>query len=191
DHLGGVLLIVIIIAALIAAAWRSHKVAFADSLTGFGNKRSYLDMTNQLEAKIREGKADFAVAVFDLNGLKNINDSYGHEFGDMAIKDLSKMLGKTFENAHLYRFGGDEFIAISKNSTLEEMRQRFAQLDLELERAGHVAQPYGIPLSVAKGAAVFIPETDTSYSQVFDRADREMYDDKRVYYETHGDRRRS
>lgn len=191
NHINFVFLIVLIIAALIVAALRARKAAFVDSLTGLGNKRAYQDMTNQLDAKIKEGKVDFAVAIFDLNGLKSINDNYGHEFGDKALIDMSKLLENVFGNANLYRFGGDEFIAIVKDSTLEEMKQRFTLLELELEQSNLVAHPYVVPLAIAKGASAYNQETDTSYAQVFERADREMYEDKRAYYEKHGDRRRS
>ena len=95
-----------------------------------------------------------------------------------------------FGNAELYRFGGDEFIAVATGSTPEEMQQRFVLLDLELENAGRKQRPYPVPLSLAKGAAAFIPGTDSDYQAVFERADQAMYEDKRKYYETHGDRRR-
>jgi len=190
DHVFLVLLFEIILTVLIVAAWRAHRAAFVDSLTGFGSKRAYQNMTNRLELRIKEGDANFTVAVFDLNGLKSINDNQGHEFGDMALVDMSKLLKKVFGNAVLYRFGGDEFIAILKDYTKEKMNQLFTQLDLELDEFNRTTRPYEVPLAVAKGTATYNHETDTNYAQVFERADQEMYEDKRAYYEKHGDRRR-
>ena len=59
--------------------------AYVDGLTGLGNRSAYEDHVKQLDDDIRDGKAAFAIAVFDLNGLKEINDRLGHEQGDKAI----------------------------------------------------------------------------------------------------------
>lgn len=190
DHIGLVLAVALIIIGLIIAVGRVRRQAYRDSLTGFGNKRAYQDAVRQMEDRIGENRADFALAVFDLNGLKTINDTCGHEFGDMALSDAGKCLKKVFGNARLFRFGGDEFIALEANSTLEEMRQRFALLDWELEEINRTQRPYVVPLPLAKGAAAYVSGTDTDYMEVFKRADQAMYDDKQAYYEKHGDRRR-
>ena len=191
DHVGLVIAVILIIIGLIVAVNRVHHQAYIDSLTGFGNKRAYSDTVRQLEGRIKENRADFAVAVFDLNGLKTINDTYGHEAGDLALTDAGRHLKKVFGNADLYRFGGDEFIAIEAGATPEEMQQRFGLLDWELEQAGRKQRPYVVPLSLAKGAAAFVPGTDTGYQKVFERADLAMYEDKKAYYEKHGGRRRT
>lgn len=113
-----------------------------------------------------EERADFAVAVFDLNGLKAINDTYVHESGDLALIDAGRCLKKVFGNAGIYRFGGDEFIVLEVNASLEEMQQRFGLLDWELEETNRAERPYVVPLSLAKGTAAYIPGTDTDYKAV-------------------------
>lgn len=190
DHIGLVIMVALIIIGLIVAVWRVRYQAYKDSLTGFGNKRAYQAAVRQLEEKIKENKADFAVAVFDLNGLKTINDTYGHECGDIALSDVGKCLKKVFGDANLYRFGGDEFIVIERNSSLEEMQQRFSLLDWELEENNRTERPYVIELSISKGAAEYAPGKDVGYTDVFKRADQAMYEDKKAFYEKHGDRRR-
>ena len=169
---------------------RVHQQAYLDTLTGFGNKSAYLDTVKQLNESIKEKRAAFGVAVFDLNGLKKINDTYGHEYGDMALSDAAERLEKVFGKACLYRFGGDEYIAVRKDATPGEMRHLFAFLDAELEEANRTQHPYVVPLSLSKGAAVYRPGEDADYMEVFQRADHAMYDDKKAFYEKHGDRRR-
>ena len=191
DNMGLVLGVVLIIVVLIATAIRAHRRAAIDGLTGLGNKRAYLTAVRQLELRIKENRADFAIAVFDLNGLKEINDSYGHEAGDRALTDAGNLLKKVFGNDHVYRYGGDGFIAIEANATLAEMQQRFSLLEWELEEINRTQRPYVLPLALSKGAAAYDPETDADYVKVFERADQAMYDEKRAYYETHGDRRRN
>ena len=190
DNIGLVLAVALVILLLIAAVNLFRRQANVDSLTGLGNKRAYQKAVRQLEDRIGEKKAEFALAVFDLNGLKAINDTYGHESGDAALTDAAKVLKKVFGNARLFRYGGDEFIAVETGGTSEEMRQRFSLLDWELEEVNRTGRPYVIPLSLAKGAAAYMPETDTGFMKVFERADQAMYEDKKKYYETHGDRRR-
>jgi len=95
-----------------------------------------------------------------------------------------------FGDANLYRFGGDEFIVIERNSSLEEMQQRFSLLDWELEENNRTERPYVIELSISKGAAEYAPGKDVGYTDVFKRADQAMYEDKKAFYEKHGDRRR-
>ena len=67
----------------------AHTAAYTDMLTGIGNRNAYIDMTKSLDAEISastaENPADFSVAIFDINGLKQINDSLGHEYGDFVI----------------------------------------------------------------------------------------------------------
>ncbi|MBO4385072.1 MAG: GGDEF domain-containing protein [Clostridia bacterium] len=190
DHPGLVLAVVLIIAGLVVVVKLVQHQAAVDGLTHFGNKRAYQNAVKQLKKRIKENRAEFALAVFDLNGLKAINDTYGHDAGDRALTDAGRVLKKVFGNARLYRYGGDEFIAIEMNSSLEEIRQRFGLLDWELEEVNRAERPYVLPLSLAKGAAAFIPETDTDFNRVFERADQAMYEDKRMYYEKHNDRRK-
>ena len=190
DHIEIVLAIVLIIIGLIVAVNRFRRQARVDSLTGLGSKKAYLSAVRQLETRKKENRAGFAMAVFDLNGLKGINDIHGHEAGDLALTDAGRILKKVFGNARLFRFGGDEFIALDTNSTLKEMRQRFALLDWELEESNREERPYAFSLSLAKGAAEYVPGTDTGYTDVFERADRDMYEDKAAYYEKYGDRRK-
>lgn len=152
--------------------------AYIDSLTGLGNRTAYEDHVHRLEEAIGAGKAAFAVALFDLNGLKEINDGYGHERGDQVIIEAASDLEKAFEGAQLYRIGGDEFVVILENADLDAMLLSAQRLDAQSR------------ISISKGCAAYDPETDDGYRAVFNRADNAMYNDKRLYYLTHEDRRR-
>ena len=163
---------------------------YLDSMTGVGNKTAYLNALKLMEDPIREKKIEFAVAIFDMNGLKSINDSHGHECGDAAIIDAAGLLKKLFGTENLYRIGGDEFIAVLKLSDEILLQELFRDFDTELEALNQTERPYGVPLSISKGFAVFDAESDPDYNTVFRRADMAMYADKKAYYTTHRDRRR-
>ena len=152
--------------------------AYIDGLTGLNNRVAYEEHVSRLEDEIRGGTADFAIALFDVNSLKEVNDKYGHKKGDEVIRSASFALQNTFREGKLYRIGGDEFLVILERS-YAELLPKLASL--RENQAG---------ISISAGSAVFNRETDREYRTVFNRADMAMYNDKREYYLTHGDRRR-
>lgn len=190
DHTAFVSIVLMLIFSLIIATNYAHYKAHIDPLTGLESKMAYTETVKQIQGRINEDRANFVVAIFDLNGLKTINDTYGHEMGDMALCDAGSLLKKVFGAYHIYRFGGDEFIVIKNNTTLEEVREAFKVLDMELEKFNETEHPYMTPLAIAKGAAEFYPREDEEYLSTFKRADRAMYMDKNKYYEMHGGKQR-
>lgn len=165
------------------------EMAVVDGLTGVGNKTAYLEKIHSLDDAIRRGTASFTVYVFDLNGLKEINDKYGHESGDMAITDAAEVLKTVFGKENLYRIGGDEFIAVFDGMKKPDTERCFADLEKAMRSLDLTGKLYKEPLAIAKGAAAFCPGEDKEYRDVFRRADQSMYEEKTAYYKTH-DRRR-
>ncbi|SFG62165.1 GGDEF domain-containing protein [Oribacterium sp. WCC10] len=92
------------------------KIANYDPLTGVKNKHAYIDAEAKLNSLIEENESpDFAIIVFDLNGLKTINDTLGHQAGDQFIKDGCSLICDYFKHSPVYRIGGDEFVAIAQD----------------------------------------------------------------------------
>lgn len=169
---------------------RIHEQAYLDGSTGVRSKAAYLDTVKNLEQRIEEKTAAFSVAVFDLNGLKEINDTCGHECGDLALADAAGALKKAFGSEAVYRIGGDEFIAVLQTASEAGITGCFAQLDDAIAEVNRTERRYRLPLGLSRGYAVCTAE-DEDYLTVFRRADRMMYGDKAAYYRTHGDRRKS
>lgn len=166
--------------------------AYTDSMTGVGNKTAYLDMVKRLNSKIAKGTASFAIGVFDVNGLKTVNDNLGHEYGDMIITDTALVIKRIFNKAHVFRIGGDEFITVMEGRYTDKyIIELFKDLDNELASFNASEKKYEMTLSFSKGASVFRPESDNDYQTVFKRADEAMYANKGQYYRQFGDRRRS
>lgn len=168
----------------------TRRQAYRDGMTGVGSKTAYLEQINRLNREIKEHAAVFSVAVFDVNGLKSVNDSYGHEYGDQLIKDAAEVISQVFGKDSVYRIGGDEFIAVLDKVGESRMQELFAQSDKTMEtfNAEHPDRPR--PLVYSKGFSVFHPRADGTYQDVFRRADENMYADKTAYYLEHGDRRK-
>ena len=166
------------------------ELAVVDGLTGIGNKTAYLQKIHSLEDGIRRGTASFTVFVFDLNSLKEINDKYGHECGDMAITDTAEALKAVFGKENLYRIGGDEFIAVFDGARQPDAARCLADLEKTMQSQDPAGRPYGGPLAMARGFASFRPGEDKDYRDVFRRADKSMYEEKAAYYRAHDRRRR-
>ena len=166
------------------------EMAVVDGLTGVGNKTAYLQKIHSLDDEIRRGTASFTVFVFDLNGLKEINDKYGHESGDMAITDAAEALKEVFGKENLYRIGGDEFIAVFNEMKKPDTERRLADLEQAMKSQNLTGRLYKGSLAIAKGVAAFCPGEDKEYRDVFRRADQSMYEEKAAYYKAHDRRRR-
>ena len=158
-----------------------HEKAYIDGMTSVRNKAAYQETVKRLDADIQEGKACFSAAVFDMNGLKEINDSLGHGQGDQALIDASRVLAETFGKERVYRVGGDEFIVIVR----EDMDAYFLEVDKRTAALNKEGTSYRFPLSFAKGSSAYIPGKDREFQDVFRRADMAMYEDKAAYYTTH------
>ncbi len=146
-----------------------NSLAYTDSLTGVNNNTAYRRDVAKLRGNISDGSACFAVAVIDVNGLKQINDSYGHEYGNILISDTAATAANVFGKENVYRIGGDEFAVLMKNATAEKCRELAEQFREELRTGGGA-----VLAAAAIGVSGFRP-SDGSYEEVFRRADEEMY----------------
>jgi diguanylate cyclase (GGDEF)-like protein len=146
------------------------RLAASDSLTGLANHRKLLEvMETEIQRSKRTGR-NFAVLLFDLDGLKKINDKFGHLVGSRAIKRLGVALRNSSRTIDTpARFGGDEFALILPESGSEEARQVATRICEELKSDGQ--EP---AITVSVGLAVF-PADGTSIEKLLSAADRGLY----------------
>lgn len=156
-------------------------MAHRDPLTGLRNTTSYKSWVIDFDKKIQEEGVSFGVVVFDINHLKEMNDKHGHIFGNELISTVAKIVSDTFKRSPVFRIGGDEFCVILQNRDLEDMNRLFEVFDSECARTYIEIDKNNIkiPISIAKGYAEFDHTKDTQFADVFERADREMYANKR------------
>ncbi|MBQ5661232.1 MAG: diguanylate cyclase, partial [Lachnospiraceae bacterium] len=157
-----------------------HVLAYRDSLTGLRNATSYKSWVNDFNKEIQSKPMDFGVVIFDLNYLKETNDRYGHEKGNKLIVAASGIISRTFKRSPVFRIGGDEFLAILQNSDLEEYKELLIKLDSACIDASLKNEDEAFRLSIAKGFSRYNPATDAEFLDVFNRADDEMYKNKRT-----------
>ena len=160
------------------------QMAFTDPLTGVKNKYAYLEVMKRVDSGIADGSVtEFGVIVFDLNGLKEINDTRGHEEGDQFIQRGCKCICRAFSHSPVYRIGGDEFVVLLEGEDYANRNALLPEFDKLMEEhllTGDVV--------ISTGIAVFSAEQDADVSSVFGRADQRMYDRKRVLKMAQADR---
>ena len=161
-------------------------LAYVDSLTNVKNKLAYDDTVEYINEKIRNGTAEFAVIMCDLNYLKHINDNLGHMAGDEAIQKTASILCKAFPLSTVFRIGGDEFAVIPTGLDYSRIDEKLDALKTMLESQRNISDNYLERISLAFGCAVFERGKDTTYQEVFERADKIMYEEKKKIHARDG-----
>jgi len=158
---------------------RLENRAYRDTLTGLQNRTAYYEYNQVLDKRIKEGTADFSILMIDVNFLKRMNDTYGHEKGNEYLKNASNLIGFVFGGESTYRTGGDEFVVVLENENQRKAEKMIRQFK------GSVSELQSVPdlepwqrVSAAVGIAAYDKGVDTCTEDVLKRADAEMYRDK-------------
>ena len=155
------------------------KLAHTDSLTGLKNKTAYAKKTSDFDAAIAKGHAEFCIVMVDVNYLKRVNDTYGHEYGNIYLINAGKLACEIFGEENVYRIGGDEFVAVLDGENFaksSELVEKFRGTVKRLQRDKKL-EPWE-KVSAAVGVAYYDKNSDKSAEEVFKRADADMYKNK-------------
>ena len=153
--------------------------AYRDTLTGLQNRTAYYEYNDILNRKEDEGKADFSILMIDINYLKKVNDTFGHEQGNLYLQGAAELIKKVFGDEFVYRNGGDEFVVILEGKAQEGAEQKIQAFKDEMARlqADDSLQPWE-KISAAVGMAKYEKGRDASTEEVLRRADEAMYREK-------------
>ncbi|WP_071394588.1 sensor domain-containing diguanylate cyclase [Bacillus tuaregi] len=143
-----------------------------DGLTELGNRRAFDATTHEWFQQ----KIPFSIIMIDIDHFKEVNDTYGHLTGDDLLKFIASMMRANTSEDHLfYRYGGEEFSILLKNSneegafiTAEQLRMRIA----------NSSNPTGESITVSLGISSFHPKSDQSPEEILIRADKALYQSK-------------
>jgi diguanylate cyclase (GGDEF)-like protein/PAS domain S-box-containing protein len=146
-------------------------MSYYDSLTGVFNRQYYQD---ELNVYMNPFSLPLSVVLIDINGLKLINDAFGHETGDQLIKNIVNSITKELHSNELIaRLGGDEFIILLPKTTAEEAEKRLSDMEQKIESC----KQNGISQSIAYGIATRTNE-ETPYNEIYTKAEDAMYRQK-------------
>lgn len=155
------------------------EISKSDELTGLYNRRGFLDYAQKAITDNKNIGKKALICYADMDNLKMVNDMFGHDNGDFALREIAAILKDTFRSTDILgRFGGDEFVAfaiIGHDDYETAIKSRIASITLRHnEKAG---KPYPIEMSV--GIQEFICGPEVDIYQVLDQADEKLYEEKK------------
>lgn len=154
----------------------ARQLAYTDSLTGVRNKHAYAETIDHYNYRISsKNLKELAIIVFDLNGLKKINDSKGHDEGDKYIKEGCRIICRWFKRSPVYRIGGDEFVAFLEGDDYRKRSLLISGFNKLMERNIHMDY-----VVISTGMDDYDPLIDKNIETVFIRADKKMYERKKA-----------
>jgi diguanylate cyclase (GGDEF)-like protein len=153
--------------------------SITDELTGLLNRRGFFVIAQrQVDVSKRENRK-FSILYMDLNGLKKINDEFGHKEGDQALWDIARILKKTFRASDsIARMGGDEFIVLITEPHISTIEKTVAQHLQDNLMIHNQQTEKGYRLAVSMGMVHYDPERPCSLEELLARADELMYEHK-------------
>ena len=157
-----------------------NKQIYIDALTSVRNKGGYglyiQDLQNRMDNPDEE--LEFAFCVFDCDNLKVINDTYGHDKGDLYLKNACRLICKVFKHSPVFRIGGDEFAVVLENDDYKNREQLFELFNKRKEELIKTAENPWEKVGVTMGYAIYEPHADMAVIDVARKADRNMYTQK-------------
>ncbi|MBR4174716.1 MAG: diguanylate cyclase [Lachnospiraceae bacterium] len=155
----------------------AERMARIDKLTGIKNRNAFTEYAQEIDRRIQSVDRElcFGIIMCDVNDLKRFNDTRGHSFGDEMLRRSCRMICEIFKNSQVYRNGGDEFVVVLTGEDYE-IREELLE-NLRSESLANLRSRSG-PV-IASGMAEYDPDSDVKFSDVFSRADSQMYENKR------------
>ncbi|WP_374496905.1 sensor domain-containing diguanylate cyclase [Vogesella indigofera] len=156
--------------------------AYHDSLTGLPNRRALMQSLREAMARSRRSGNSMALLFLDLDGFKALNDSHGHDFGDMALQRFARELrGAVRETDSAARLAGDEFTVILENLVQPQQDSALVAGKLLQQIAAiHSIAGVAVTLSSSIGIALYDGRHDSSANTLLNAADKAMYQAKRA-----------
>lgn len=158
---------------------QAEELSLLDPLTSVSNRRGFMAQAEQATRSLIRRKESGVVLFIDVDCFKHINDTFGHEEGDAALRRIAELLRQTFRDSDIIgRLGGDEFAILMLSVGDEESDVARQRLEEAIEAANSQRRgPYLLSLSV--GVVPFRPTDPTELEGILGHADRAMYTEKR------------
>lgn len=150
-----------------------NSIAYVDEFTGLNNKTAYANAVAEMEEDIKDGYADFSLAVMDINGLKEFNDTYGLPKGDELVLAVSKEISNMFGQENAYRIEGDKFVILLKEMDNDAAKKIVDEFCFKIRTLEGDMKP-----SVAVGVVTYEKNSKDNYEKLFKKANEAMHEDK-------------
>jgi len=156
-----------------------RSMSISDELTGLYNRRGFFTVAEKLEAMAKRQNKGLFILYADLDGLKEINDTWGHQEGDLALVDAANILRATYrESDVIASIGGDEFVVVPVGTVGEETDIAATRLQKRID-VHNANREKGYKLSLSWGLSYYDPENPSSIGELLSHADKLMYERKK------------
>jgi diguanylate cyclase (GGDEF)-like protein/PAS domain S-box-containing protein len=154
-------------------------LSLTDDLTKLYNRRGFITLAQQQLKMVHRTKSGLVLLYIDLDGMKKINDDFGHSEGDKALTTTAKIIKFTFRESDIIaRIGGDEFVALAMDASRKDTVKFVENLQKKVNAINTKRKlPYNLSLSI--GIAHYRTNSTSSIEQLLKRADKRMYETKR------------
>jgi diguanylate cyclase (GGDEF)-like protein len=161
-------------------------LALTDDLTCLYNRRGFFAAATQQLKLARRNQCELLLVFCDVDGLKAINDTYGHAEGDLALVRTANALESSFRDSDiLARIGGDEFVVLALNATGQDQKSILQRCIDHLRQTSQEDARYKLSLSI--GTARFDPRSSATLGELIAVADAAMYAQKRIQRKMSGE----
>lgn len=151
-------------------------MAMLDYLTEIYNRRGFFKRVEEEFEKIKRTKGKASIIMCDIDKFKNINDTYGHDIGDIVLKHLTKLLQSAIRKYDILgRFGGEEFIILLSNVSLREGLERAEEIRKQIENSIVKSDNLDIKFTTSFGVSELKLEDKFNVDKVIKRADEALY----------------
>jgi diguanylate cyclase (GGDEF)-like protein len=156
-----------------------RSLSLTDALTGLHNRRGFFTLA-ELQLRLADRRKQGMYMLYaDMDGLKQINDTYGHQEGDRALVETAKLLKRTYRSSDVVsRIGGDEFAVIPVGTAKDDIAAIISRFQRNLE-AFNVRKILRYSLSVSIGVVLYDPLHPLPLEELISGADKMMYEQKR------------
>jgi len=150
-----------------------------DGLTGMYNRNTFVELTRQELARAQRQGSSTSILLLDLDFFKRVNDTWGHPAGDAVLKNVAIVANSTVRTTDLVgRLGGEEFIILLPNTTLEAARRLAEKLRANLERSPTLWEKTNIVSTVSIGVASTTASDKRDFDHLYSHADLALYSAK-------------
>lgn len=171
-----------ILVALNRASKENLRYFTFDALTGCYNRRSGFEQLQKVYQRISKKKGQMSICFLDVNGLKGINDTFGHVIGDEIIISVTDAIKECIRDLDfIVRIGGDEFLIVLVNKNLEQAENIWQKISQKYEHINQSSKKL-FKISVSHGIEEFSFDTNEIIGNVVNLADEKMYNEKRKIY---------
>ena len=151
-----------------------------DSLTNIHNRHFFEEIARMAFEEAVRYKGQLHIVLFDLDNFKFVNDTHGHAWGDKVLQKFSSTISSSIRGSDVFaRFGGDEFIALFRNSNTENVEKRIVEIKKELDISPLKMGKNEYKIKFSYGIAGF-PDEGVSYQELVKAADSNMYKNKEL-----------